>query len=126
LYDHAAISFSLARGSAVGKGVDWGLAEAATALMRPPLIVVGEQGVKIGLQLFDGPIDLFAEPTKLVEQRALETLAEPVPPRDGVRLVAELPQHPRALHRPFASDEEPVSYHQIHPGTAIRNMRITG
>ena len=48
--------------------------------MRSPLIVVGEPGVKIGLQLFDGAIDLFAErhPVELVEQGAVETLANSV------------------------------------------------
>jgi hypothetical protein len=58
--------------------VHWGLTEAPTALMGWPLIVVSEPSVKIGLQLFDGPIDLFAErdPVELVEQRAVETLAD--------------------------------------------------
>src|SRR5262249_20027470 len=48
--------------------------------MRPPLVVVDEPGVEIGLQLFDGAINLFAErhPVELVEQRAVETLADSI------------------------------------------------
>jgi hypothetical protein len=48
--------------------------------MRAPLVVVGEPGIEIGLQLLDRPIDLLAErhPVELVEQGAMEALANAV------------------------------------------------
>ena len=48
--------------------------------MWPPLVIVDESSIEIGLQLLDGPIDLFAEchPVELVEQGAMEALADAV------------------------------------------------
>ena len=48
--------------------------------MRAPLVVIGEPGIKIDLQLLDGPIDLLAEgyPIELVQHGAMEALADAI------------------------------------------------
>jgi hypothetical protein len=48
--------------------------------MRPSLIVFGNPGIEIGLQLVDCPIDLLAErdPVKLVQDGAMKALADAV------------------------------------------------
>ena len=57
-----------------------GLAEAPAVLIRPPIIVVDQPGVEIGLQLVDRAIDLLAErdPVKLVQDRAMEAFADSI------------------------------------------------
>src|SRR5437868_11853721 len=72
--------FLLCERERVKKGLHRGLAEAPAALMRPLLVVVDEPGIEIGLQFLDRAIDLFTErhPIELVEQRAMEALADPV------------------------------------------------
>ena len=46
--------------------------------MRPSLIVFGDPGIAVGLQLVDRPVDLLAEgdPIELVQDRAMKALAE--------------------------------------------------
>src|SRR5260221_614172 len=48
--------------------------------MWPPLIIVDESSIEVGLQLRDCPIDLFAEgyPVELVQHGAVEALANAV------------------------------------------------
>ena len=48
--------------------------------MGPVLVVFGDPCIKVGLQLVDGAVDLFAErhPVELVEHRAVEALADAV------------------------------------------------
>src|SRR5438046_6499052 len=72
--------FLLCERDRVKKGLHRGLAEAPAALMRPLLVVVDEPGIEIDLQFLDRAIDLFAErhPIELVEQRAMEALADTV------------------------------------------------
>src|SRR5438477_1815648 len=72
--------FLLCERERVKKGLHRGLAEAPAAVMRPLLVVVDEPGIEIGLQFLDRAIDLFTErhPIELVEQRAMEALADPV------------------------------------------------
>src|SRR5436190_1073729 len=72
--------FLLCERERVKKGLHRDLAEAPAALMRPLLVVVDEPGIEIGLQFLDRAIDLFTErhPIELVEQRAMEALADPV------------------------------------------------
>src|SRR5438309_7308167 len=72
--------FLLCERERVKKGLHRGLAEAPAAVMRPLLVVVDEPGIEIGLQFLDRAIDLFAErhPIELVEQRAMEALADAV------------------------------------------------
>src|SRR4029077_1442739 len=62
------------------EGLHRGLAEAPSALMRPPLIIVDEPSIEVGLQLLNRPIDLLAEgdPVKLVQHSAMEALADAV------------------------------------------------
>ena len=49
------------QGECVKKGLHRGLAEEPAALIRPPIIVVDQPGVEIGLQLVDRVIDLLVE-----------------------------------------------------------------
>src|SRR5438105_11999408 len=72
--------FLLCERERVKKGLHRGLAEAPAAVMRPLLVVVDEPGIEIGLQFLDRAIDLFTErhPIELVEQRAMEALADAV------------------------------------------------
>src|SRR5262245_45997829 len=48
--------------------------------MGPLLVVFGDPNIKVGLQLVDGVVDLLAErdPVKLVQDSAMEALADPV------------------------------------------------
>ena len=48
--------------------------------MRPALIVIDQPGIEIGLQLVNRVIDLFAErdPVKLIQDRAMEALADSI------------------------------------------------
>ena len=48
--------------------------------MRPRLIVLGDPGIEIGVQLVDRAIDLLAErhPIELVENGAMKALADAV------------------------------------------------
>ena len=48
--------------------------------MGAVLVVFGDPHIKVGLQLVDRAVDLLAErhPIKLVEHRAVETLADPI------------------------------------------------
>src|SRR5207237_8498915 len=57
-----------------------GLAEAPTALMGSSLIVFGDPGIEVGLQLVDRAIDLLAEgdAVELVQHGAMEALADAV------------------------------------------------
>ena len=57
-----------------------GLAEAPAALMRATIVVFGDPGVEIGLQLVNRVIDLLAErdPVKLVQHSAMEALADSI------------------------------------------------
>src|SRR5215831_6501337 len=58
----------------------WGFAEAPAALMGPLLIVLGDPRIKIGLQLVDRAIDLFAKrhPIEFVEHGAMKALANAI------------------------------------------------
>src|SRR5215472_3077741 len=77
---HAAMGFSFARGSASRKVCNGGLAEAPAALMGPLLVVFGDPRIKVGLQLVDGAVDLFAEchPVELIQDGAMEALADSI------------------------------------------------
>src|SRR5436305_7326274 len=52
----------------------------SAALMRPPIIVLDQPGIEIGLQLVDAAIDLLAErhPIELVQHGAMEALADSI------------------------------------------------
>src|SRR6185295_18722046 len=72
--------FLLCQRECVKKGLHWGLAEAPAALMRSVIIVFDQPGIKIGLQLVDAVVDLFAErdPIELVQDGAMEALADAI------------------------------------------------
>ena len=48
--------------------------------MWPSLIIIDEPSIEVGLQLLNGPVDLFAErdAVELVEQGAMEAFADSV------------------------------------------------
>src|SRR5262249_19565960 len=74
------MSFSFASGSASRKGLHGGLAKAPAALMWPLLVVFGDPRIKVGLQLIDRAIDLFAKlhPIEFVEYGAMEALLDSI------------------------------------------------
>ena len=57
-----------------------GLAEAPAALMGPVLVVLGDPRIKVGLQLVDRAVDLFAErhAVELIQDGAMEALADSI------------------------------------------------
>jgi transposase len=79
-HGHAAMSFSFASGSTSRKVCVRCLAEAPAVLMGPVLVVLGDPSIKIGVQLVDRAIDLFAEgdPIELVQDGAMEALADAI------------------------------------------------
>ena len=72
--------FLLRQWDCVKEGLHRGLAEAPAALMRSTMVVFNQPSVEIGLQLVDRVIDLLAErdPVKLVQDCAMETLADSI------------------------------------------------
>src|SRR5262249_56398754 len=72
--------FFLCQWERVKKGLHRGLAKAPAALMGPVLVVFGDPRIKVGLQLVDRAVDLFAErdPVKLVQDSAVATLADSI------------------------------------------------
>src|SRR5215472_14594192 len=75
------------RPTATAPHLDSTLAKAPAALIRPPIIVVDQPGVEIGLQLVDRVIDLLAErnPVKLVQDGAMKALADAIIRHDDFR-----------------------------------------
>src|SRR6185437_4912063 len=75
----------------IQEGLHWRFAEAPTSLMRTLLIVLANPQIKIGLQLIDRTIYLFAEgdTVELVEHRSVEALTDAVRLR-AVRLGARV------------------------------------
>src|SRR5215813_10153827 len=72
--------FLLCQRERVKKGLYRGLAEAPAALMGTLLIVFGDPGIEIGLQLVDRAVDLLAErnPIELVQDGAMKAFADTI------------------------------------------------
>src|SRR5215472_8720631 len=90
---HAAMGFSFARGSASRKVCNGGLAEAPAALMGPLLVVSGDPRIKVGLQLVDRAVDLFAKrhPVELIQNSAMEALADSIIGHDDFGALVSAP-----------------------------------
>src|SRR5215472_6673318 len=68
------------RPTATAPHLDSTLAEAPAALMGPLLVVFGDPRIKVGLQLVDRAVDLFAEhhPVELIQHGTMEALADSI------------------------------------------------
>src|SRR5215467_6864764 len=68
------------RPTATAPHLDSTLAEAPAALMGPLLVVSGDPRIKVGLQLVDRAVDLFAErhPVEFIQNGAMEALADSI------------------------------------------------
>jgi hypothetical protein len=79
--------FLLCQWDCVKEGVHRGFAKASAALMRPAIVVLNQPGIEIGLQLVERVIDLLAErdPLKLVQDSAMEALADSIIRHDDFR-----------------------------------------
>src|SRR4029434_3188243 len=70
----------LRQGERVKEGLHRGFAETPAPLMRPELIVFGNPGIEVGLQLVDRSVNLLSEcqAIELVEYGAMKALADAV------------------------------------------------